>query len=363
MNPLVEQLKNQAPSENCASGTIQNKDKSVDLTCSEFTVLNMVRGFPQVPGLLNTTLGSFAALKSKLDQAGGIDNIYSGMMNVMPKMPNMPDGMGNFPPGRVLDGQDVVSIGPDIIPGFPMPPMPPGADMNFVDPNKLLRELKDKAESNPEFVKGKLKEAAKGPNAIDSLIGLAMMANEEDPDLSSLALEIAKPLLSQIEPIESRAMTLQSLMSAYREVEGEVDSDLMREGFALVDQLREKTEKAGEPQTGSNQGVFGPGMIMKGMPPIPMPYPPGIMPVMPYGGVMHAYSSDAMQAEMSENMYMMGMPPFSFGEADQLETFLVSEQAKDNLEKALDYARSRKSDAQKLACLIQIVQALMQPDF
>jgi hypothetical protein len=142
------------------------------------------------------------------------------------------------------------------------------------------------------------------------LIALAMMVNDEDPDFSSLALEVARPLLSQVEPIESRAMTLQSLISAYQEVEGEVDADLVRDGFALADQLREKTEKAGEPQDGM------------------------------------------------ENIETEDMPTMTAEEIDQLEAGLTSALAKDNYDKAVDYARSRKSEAHKLECLIQIVQAL-----
>jgi hypothetical protein len=55
---------------------------------------------------------------------------------------------------------------------------------------------------------------------------------------------------------------------------------------------------------------------------------------------------------------MMGGLSGGGGRADQLETFLVSELARENYEKAMDFAHSRKSEKLKLTCLINIAQSL-----
>jgi len=68
----------------------------------------------------------------------------------------------------------------------------------------MLREPKGKTESDLAFVKEKLQEAAKGPEAIKALINLADISAYEDQELGDLALEIGRPLLQQVEPQSRR---------------------------------------------------------------------------------------------------------------------------------------------------------------
>jgi hypothetical protein len=423
MAPLIAQLTNQLPSENCVSGTIKMKygDKSVSLSCTEYNVLNMIRGFSSMPQLTSTTLNSFPTLKSKVDQIGGIDDVYSNAASIMPNMPKMPGNM-SVPPAPLPPG---ISEGfPD---GMPMPAGISAASPGGAGPNsameeiksrsanrsKLLKEIKGKAESNPEFVKGKLREFAKGKNGIDLLMSLAMTMSYTDPDLGSLVLEVAKPLVAQVEPIIRRASVLQNLMQAYRQIEGEADSDLLRDGFALADQLRdEQSKKSGAPAASGKANPLGlpPGfppaaaeemeayfeaMAMSGGMGMGDMMPPNISPEaeaemeaymesMEASGYMNEMMSDPeYMEEMAASGYMdemgmmgmgmgmnMGMDEMSMmgammgglsgggGRADQLETFLVSELARENYEKAMDFAHSRKSEKLKLTCLINIAQSL-----
>jgi hypothetical protein len=291
ITPLITQLMNQKPSENCASGIMKAGDVSVDLTCAEMGVLNMVRNFQSMPALANTTLSSFPSLKSKLDQVGGIDSIYGNSgMSISTRFPT---GSGSY---QIYDGS--VSNSANNVSG-------------------LIRELKGKAESNPSYVRGKLKDFAKGPQGIDMLINLISSSSYEDPELGSLALEVAKSLVSQVEPLQKRSSTLQNLIRASRQVDGEVDSEIIRDGFILADRLREDNEKTSEAVEISSVRTNAMGMTSGG------------------------------QSWIAQ-------------EADRLEAYLVSELSKDDFEKAIRYVHSIKSDALKLTCLIQITQALRQ---
>jgi hypothetical protein len=288
MAPLLAQFKTQASSENCASGIMKAGDLSVDLTCGEWGVLNMLRSYPfqTMPGLVNTTLNSFPSLKSKLDQVGGIDNAYGNSgVNISV---NYPKGI-SYQTSVGSGSTDTVS--------------------------KLIRELKGKAVSNPGFVRGKLKDIAKGEQGINALINLAQSASYDDPDLASLALDVAKPLLPQVESLQRRSSILQNMIRAYRQADGEVDSEILRDGFVLADQLREETEKSSEPM---------------------------------------AVARFAIQ---------LGAQSWRTQEPDRLEAFLVSELSKDDYEKAINYVRSIKNENLKLTCLIQIVQALSQQNY
>jgi hypothetical protein len=302
MAPLITQLTNQAPSEQCSNGTMKSGDLSVDLTCTEWGVLNMVRGYPfqTMPGLVNSTLDSFPSLKSKLDRVGGIDSIYGN--SGVSISANYPKGVSYQTSGEmVFINGGMVSINGET------------ASQNNVP--KLIRELKGKAESNPGFVRGKLKDIAKGLQGIDALINLATSASYDDPELGSLALEVAKPLVSQVENLQKRSSVLQNLIRACRQVDGEVDSEILRDGFVLADQLREESEKSG----------------------------------------------DLMNAQ--GNMNLLVAHGWITRDSDRLEAYLVSELARDDYEKAMNYVRSIKSETLKLACLTQMLQVLTQSNY
>jgi hypothetical protein len=50
-------------------------------------------------------------------------------------------------------------------------------------------------------------------------------------------------------------------------------------------------------------------------------------------------------------------------QASQLEAFLVAELSRTSYESAIRYVRSMENNAVKVACLLQIVQALSQPNY
>lgn len=279
MDSLIIQLLNQAPSADCG-GALKVDDTSVDLTCSESKILNLVRGLPMKPGLVQTTLDSLPALKAKLDSVGGIDSLYSNSGTSL---------AFNKTAGRQ--------------------PVPSGS-IAYDNPSKLLQELMGKAQSNPGYVKGKLREVAKSQQGIDMLISLGMMASYQDDELGRLALEVAQQLLPQVESLQKRSAVMQNLIRAFWQVDGEVDEGLLRDGFILADQLREEQSKNSE-------------------------------------------SPDGLSAmRLSEHT-----------PADQLEAFLLSELSKDSFESAINYVRSLKNDGLKLICLIQIAQTLSQPNY
>jgi len=183
----------------------------------------------------------------------------------------------------------------------------------------IMKELKEKAGSNPGLVREKLQEIAKGENGLETLMCLATLAYDKS-DFSKLLLEVAKPLVSQGEPIEKRAMLLQFMFFANRQINKTTDPELLSKGFVLADELRAKAQKPGD-STALGKGN---------------------MPVKP-----------------NQSAWMPGRPLSPDREADRMEIFLISEVAKDNVDKAVDYARSRKSDNLKLRCLIQIIQSLI----
>jgi hypothetical protein len=284
LNPLITELMSQPPSGNCR-GSLMGRDTSLDLTCAESKILSLLRSFTMMPEFIMTTLDSLPELKSKLNSVGGIDGYYRARIH---------GGSGmNYitPAGSQSKSSSTYSERPD-------------------DPNKLFRELKGKAETNPSSVKSKLESAAKGPESINLLISLAGMASYQDPELGGLALEIAQRLLQQVEPLEKRSAMLQSLVRAYRQIEGEADPNLLKDGFIIADQLREQlSEKNG----------------------------------------------------MSGGIKQSGRNTLTT--ADRLEVFLISELSRDSFEKAINYVRAMENNAFKFECLVHIVQAQGQPNY
>jgi len=279
IDPWIAQLTNPDSPADC-SGTLSAGNTSVDLTCAQSKVLNLVRSLPTKPSLVQKTLDSIPGLRSKVDSIGGIDNLYSN------------SGM-SFTMGSKAGRHPVISA-----------PMMPG------NPSKLFQELKGKARSNPGYVKAKLQEVAESRQGVETLINLAAMASYQEDELASLALEAAQEFIPRIEPLPIRSNILQQLIRAYRQVEGEVDQGLLQNGFVLADQLRqEQSEKNG--------------------------------------------FSDEMNSTTRQE----------YAPADQFEAFLVSELSRDSFDSAINYVRSMKDGDFKLQCLIQIVQALSQPNF
>jgi hypothetical protein len=178
------------------------------------------------------------------------------------------------------------------------------------NPSNLYQELKGK---DAATIKSRLKDTS-----IETMISMAMNAANQDPDFSAIVLEVAEQLLPQVEPLQSRASVLRNLMQAYRQVEGESDPAMLKSGFIIADQLKqeysEKMEAAGK---------FS---VMDGSGRINMPVISLVTP------------------------------------GDQLEAFLVAELSKDSYESAIRYVRSMENNTLKLQCLLQIAQALSNPN-
>jgi hypothetical protein len=294
MAPLITQIANQAPSANCTRGTMKAEDLSVDLTCAEYGILNLVRGFPSLPGLVYSTLNSFPSLKYKLDQVGGIDAVYTrSNVQISTKTAN---GVSNpSPPKSVSSRTNSLSSKP-----------------KNANVSELIKELKEKAKSNPDYVRARLRDIAIDTQAVETLIRLASSAAYDAPELGSLALEIARPLVFQVESLQKRASILRDLISATRKVDTEVDAEILRQGYILADQLREGSEISDRP------------------------------------------------ASDSGNRSLRIRPSGSISAADNLEVFLITELSKDDFTKAIHYVRSLENETLKLSCLSQMAQVLGQ---
>ncbi|HYK88546.1 MAG TPA: hypothetical protein VE398_07235 [Acidobacteriota bacterium] len=260
------------------SGMLTVGGQSLSLSQSEFNMLNMLRGITGRPELLLKALDAVPALRDKVDQIGGIDNFLSPMGNISF---NTAGGMNT-----------VMYFGP----GYYSPD----------SQTSLFDKLKGKASTDTSFVRRKLSEAAKAPDGIDVLINLAQQASNDDPDLSSLALESAVPLLPQVEPLERRAATLQNLIGTYRNCEGEVPADMLKDGFVLADQLRQE------------------------------------------------YAEKHPEAEKH---------PAANTTADYLEQALISEVAIDHFEAAMTYLRAKPADEMKLAAYMRVIETLRQNSY
>ncbi len=259
---------------------IQIGNQTLEVSPAENAVLNMLRGMSGRPELALKTLDGYPDLKEKLNRIGGLDNFLSpggGSMNAI-----------NYSgPGRAMIG----SV-------RPYAASRPAKDPVF----SLFTELRGKAGKDPGSVRAKLEEVASNPEMVEPLINLAQRANYEDPDLGSIALEVAAAHLSQVEPLQRRASVLQSMVSAYRNCEGEVDTGLLRDGFVIADKLRQDEEKK-NPDMGNR--------------------------ISPYGT-----------------------------QADQLEATLVSEYARDNFDAAMSYLRAKPDNNVKLMMYQRVVQAM-----
>jgi hypothetical protein len=187
-------------------------------------------------------------------------------------------------------------------------------------------------------------------------MSLAMMSSNDNSDLGSLVLEVAKPLVSQVEPLEKRATLLQRLISASRQNEGKVDSELVRNGFTLADQLREKSKNPSDSTATGKGNMPGASKDFQTALREAMAMSKAGVPDEAIDAMMKEYEPAMMAAAMGGSLGMTSSPERG---ADRLETFLVSEVAKDNYDKAIDYAHSRKGDNLKLTCLIRIIQTLM----
>jgi hypothetical protein len=232
-------------------------------------------------------LNSAPALKALVDRIGGIDSLsysYPGGLNFITYNPQAQNPTAD---ARIINSNIVSDA---------------GTASN--SPDKLLQELKGKAEKSPSLVREKLRGNIKGPESIDMLINLASISSYQEPELANIALDLAQELLPQVDSLQRRMNILQNLVRMYRQVSGEVDPELLKTGFILADQLR--------------------------------------------------------QEQLGKNPAANQSSQWIYNSADQLESFLLSELSRDSFDMAMHYVRTLENPQTKLNCLTQIVQALSQ---
>ena len=273
----LAQLSGSEPSAPGYSASITKGNYNIQLTYTEAQILQVIQSIDRRPELVLRAINTFPELKTKLDQIGGIDGYLAPgpseghvMLSVM--SPKGPSGSGGWGGGIIDDGV-----------------------------RDAYADLRGKMRKNPWYVQARLSEMAQDSDAIAKLLSIAQRAAWDEPELSDLALETARPLVSKVQPLQKRAESFMSLLSAYALCGGQADEGLLREGFLLADQLREEEK--------------------------------------------HKASSGTVSGGRSSS-------------ADRLESSLVIELARDNFDSAMKFVRSMPDDNQKLTTLTGISRML-----
>jgi tetratricopeptide (TPR) repeat protein len=289
-------LSRQDPNAN-AGMIYQRGDEKVLLNPTEVAVVNMIRNIYAKPELTLKLLESNPGLKTKFDRLGGLDNflrpgILSSTLSGSPPMLSYPANAA--PPTTVATSPgSTVSV-----------------SSNSADPDKsvnaaeFLRTLRGKATSNPEAVRRRLMDTCQKKEHFSALMMLAQSASYQDPDLSSIALEVARTLLPLFDNLQQRASSLRNLVTTQRQIDGEVDPTLLREGFILATEMRE--EEKNREQSAS-------------------PPPPGVT---------------------------------LFHPSDDIEVFLLAQNALDDFGTALSRVHSIAEESVRIKALLQIAQTM-----
>jgi hypothetical protein len=275
----------------------QRGDERVSLSPTEVAAVNMLRSLYGKPELTLKLLESNPGLKTKFDRLGGLDNFLN--------------------PGRLSSTFDG-SLPMMTYPANAVPPTAAaarfrtsaGVSPNSADPDRsvnsaeLLRTLRSKAGSNPGAVRRKLLDTCQKKEHFSVLMMLAQSASYQDPELSSIALEVAHTLLPLFDNLQQRASSLRNLVTTQRQIDGEVDPTLLREGYILAAEMQEE-EKNGQQSA--------------------PPPAPGVT---------------------------------SFHPSDDFEVFLIAQGALDEFSTALSRAHSIAEDGVRIRALLQIAQLL-----
>ncbi len=223
---------------------MQMGDERIVLTGSESSALNVIRGLSYRPELALKLLDSVPGLREKLEQLGGIDNVLSpSQMSVGPRLISLSSSVLNARGGLPA------SVAP--------PPDRPDAAEPPPNPSQVFRTLRGKAETEPESVRRKLANTFRKKEHFPLLINLAQMANAQDPDLASVALGVAQGLLPLFDNLQQRASSYRSLITASRQIEGEVDPTLLKAGLILVNEMQEEEKSRGQ-DSAERPGVIHP---------------------------------------------------------------------------------------------------------
>jgi hypothetical protein len=206
-----------------SSVMVQWGEQRLSLTTAESSAFNIIRSLSFRPELCLKLLNSVPSLRDKIEQVGGIDNVISpSSLSVTASAPYYPAERSN-PRPAAAGGRD----------GSPAPESLP-------NPSQLFFSLRGKAELNPDLVRRKLSDTYRQKEHFSHLISIAQMANYQDPDLSSIALDVAQGLLPLFDNLQQRANSLRTLVSSYRQLEGEVPSSLLKEGLILASEMSEE---------------------------------------------------------------------------------------------------------------------------
>jgi hypothetical protein len=95
-----------------------------------------------------------------------------------------------------------------------------------------------------------VRETLAGAEGIQVLIDFIEKARcLDDPDSAAIAIEQARRLLPHVGPGQGRIQMFLHLLRLSRWCDGEADSDLLKYGFLLVDEMREqeKEQPSSEP--------------------------------------------------------------------------------------------------------------------
>ena len=190
-----------------------------------------MRSLGSRPELSFKLLNSVPGLRDKVEQAGGIDNVlnpaslarYSLILNNLIGKSSPPGPTAAGGPGSHTD-----------------PEVPP-------NPSQVLSSLRGKAELDPDLVRRKLEDTFRQKEHFQYLVSLAQMASYQDPDLSTIALDVAQGILPLFENLQERANYVRSLVSTYRQLEGEVPASLLKAGLVLAGEMRRQEDSREQP--------------------------------------------------------------------------------------------------------------------
>jgi hypothetical protein len=211
-----------APTDHGFAGEIGVGDQRVAVTGFEGNLFRVLKNVYRQPELAAKMLALFPELKAKLATVGGLDNLLDpdestgGWVTVKYNGGGGGWGVGRLPfPGKGLAG-----------------------------------ELRGKALSNPSTARERLREEFATPDRLEALLEFALHAGDQDADLGSIALEVARDLVRRV-PLERRGAAFIRLAETWRQLEGSVEADLIREGFDLAAELRQTSPSP----TGSGQSL------------------------------------------------------------------------------------------------------------
>lgn len=213
-----------------AGGLLAVGDKTVELTAAEAVLVNVAVNLRPNAGLAEKTVDAIPGLKKKTDDLGFIEAVFN-------RRPPGPYNLTYSFDGRSSGGGGTMPAGPGAekfqgLRGRPPAGAPAGRPMPAMAPRS--QPVPGAAVATPTTA-----ESQKMNQDLMLLIGQAQKAGESDPAQAARILQKAADLVRQVEPLQRRAISLQQLMSAYRDILGKPNPDLIKEGFSMLSALAE----------------------------------------------------------------------------------------------------------------------------